>query len=60
MAREVSRRDFVSGVVGAGLGISIVPRHVLGRGYQAPSDTLNIACIGIGGMGCMCMIGRES
>ncbi len=51
MAREVSRRDFVSGVVGAGLGISIVPRHVLGRGYQAPSDTLNIACIGIGGMG---------
>ncbi len=29
----------------------IVPRHVLGRGFQAPSDTVNIATIGIGGMG---------
>lgn len=31
--------------------MSIVPRHVLGRGYAAPSDTLNIASVGIGGMG---------
>jgi predicted dehydrogenase len=30
----------------------IVPRRVLGGpGYTAPSDTLNIACIGVGGMG---------
>jgi predicted dehydrogenase len=29
----------------------IVPRHVLGRGYQAPSDTLGIALVGFGGMG---------
>ena len=30
----------------------IVPRHVLGGpGYQAPSDTLRIAGVGIGGMG---------
>ncbi|MEO8623473.1 MAG: Gfo/Idh/MocA family oxidoreductase [bacterium] len=30
----------------------IVPRHVLGGvGYQAPSDTLNVAMVGIGGMG---------
>ena len=30
----------------------IVPRHVLGgRGYQAPSDTLNVAIVGAGGMG---------
>jgi predicted dehydrogenase len=29
----------------------IVPRHVLGRGYRAPSDKLNVACIGVGGMG---------
>jgi predicted dehydrogenase len=29
----------------------IVPRHVLGRGYQAPSDTLNVATVGVGGMG---------
>lgn len=30
----------------------IVPRHVLGGpGYQAPSDTLRIAGVGVGGMG---------
>ena len=46
-----SRREFVkdaSIVLGA---FTIVPRHVLGRGYRAPSDTLNVACIGVGGMG---------
>ncbi len=48
---EVTRRDFVGGVSGAMAGISIVPRRVLGRGYRAPSDTLNVACIGVGGMG---------
>src|SRR5437763_370406 len=31
---------------------TIGPRHVLGGpGYQAPSDTLNVAHCGIGGMG---------
>ncbi len=30
---------------------TIVPRHVIGKGYRAPSDTLNIAGVGIGGMG---------
>ena len=30
---------------------SIVPRHVLaGSGQQAPSDKLNIGCVGVGGM----------
>src|SRR5690606_12977020 len=29
----------------------IVPRHVLGKGYIAPSDKLNIAGIGAGGKG---------
>ncbi len=29
----------------------IVPRHVLGRGFTAPSDKLNIAAIGVGGKG---------
>ncbi len=49
-----SRRQFVSDVTKATAGayaFTIVPRHVLGRGYRAPSDTLNIACIGVGGMG---------
>src|SRR5437588_668444 len=51
MARKrISRRKFV-GDVGAGVAFTIVPRHVLGRGYRAPSDKLNIACIGVGGMG---------
>ncbi|HZT36487.1 MAG TPA: Gfo/Idh/MocA family oxidoreductase [Bryobacteraceae bacterium] len=35
-----------------GAAAMIVPRHVLGgQGRQAPSDTLNIAGVGVGGMG---------
>jgi predicted dehydrogenase len=45
---DISRRKFVSTVAGAGAAITIVPRHVLGHGIQAPSDTLNIAVIGFG------------
>jgi predicted dehydrogenase len=48
---RVSRRDFVTTAAMAGAGVTIVPRHVLGRGFQAPSDTVNIATVGIGGMG---------
>src|SRR5690606_13225882 len=29
----------------------IVPRHVLGKGFVAPSDKLNIAGVGVGGKG---------
>jgi predicted dehydrogenase len=47
----VSRRKFVTTVAVTGAGLTIVPRHVLGRGFQAPSDTVNIATVGIGGMG---------
>jgi len=47
-----SRRDFIkkSGLaVGA---VTILPSHVVsGLGYTAPSDKLNIAGIGVGGMG---------
>ncbi len=51
MARKrISRRNFM-GDVGAAVAFTIVPRHVLGRGFRAPSDTLNIACIGVGGRG---------
>lgn len=49
----ISRRRFV-GDVATGLSFTIVPPHVLGsrgRGWLAPSDKLNIACIGVGGMG---------
>jgi predicted dehydrogenase len=47
----VSRRQFVTTAAAAGAGVVIVPRHVLGRGVQAPSDTVNLAIVGIGGMG---------
>ncbi len=52
MTHEVSRREFVTDAGKLALGAMIVPRHVLGGvGYQAPSDTLNVAVIGFGGMG---------
>jgi len=47
----VSRRKFVTTVAATGAAWTIVPRHVLGRGFQAPSDTVNVATVGIGGMG---------
>ena len=46
----MTRRSFVTTAAAAGAGVVIVPRHVLGRGLQAPSDTLNVAIVGIGGM----------
>ncbi|MDF1501625.1 Gfo/Idh/MocA family oxidoreductase [Roseisolibacter sp. H3M3-2] len=49
---NVSRRDFVATAATLAAGITIVPRHVLGGpGYRAPSDTLNVAIVGAGGMG---------
>jgi predicted dehydrogenase len=47
----VSRREFVTTVAGAGAAFMIVPRHVLGRGFQAPSDMVNVAAVGINGQG---------
>lgn len=49
-SRRIPRRRFVGDFV-AGAAFTIVPRHVLGRGYRAPSDKLSVACIGVGGMG---------
>ncbi len=48
---DVSRRRFVKTAAGAGAALTIVPRHVLGHGFQAPSDTVNLATVGFGGMG---------
>ncbi|MFM7193973.1 MAG: gfo/Idh/MocA family oxidoreductase, partial [Bacteroidota bacterium] len=47
----MNRRKFVKSAGIAAAGISIVPRFVLGKGYRAPSDTLYIAGIGVGGKG---------
>ncbi|MGB7729937.1 MAG: Gfo/Idh/MocA family oxidoreductase, partial [Candidatus Acidiferrum sp.] len=48
---EVSRRSFIRNAAVAGAAVSIVPRHVLGRGFTPPSDKFNVACVGVGGMG---------
>ena len=48
---SVSRRYFIRNTAIVGSSFFIVPRHVLGRGFIAPSDKLNIAAIGAGGKG---------
>lgn len=51
-SKGLSRRDFLGTAATAAFGAMVVPRRVLGGpGYQAPSDTLNIAAVGAGGMG---------
>ena len=49
--KQASRRQFVKQTAAAAAGFMIVPRHVLGRGFVAPSDKLVIAGIGAGGKG---------
>ena len=47
-----TRRQFVKAAGTTAAAFSIVPRHVLGgQGSIAPSEKLNHACIGVGGMG---------
>jgi predicted dehydrogenase len=48
---ERTRRGFLTDMAITGAGLTIVPRHVLGRGFMAPSDTLNVAAVGVGGQG---------
>jgi predicted dehydrogenase len=57
--KDLTRREFVAGAGNATLGALvaagaplIVPSRVLGRGRRAPSDTVNVAIVGFGGMGC--------
>ncbi|MFP4090979.1 MAG: Gfo/Idh/MocA family protein [Cyclobacteriaceae bacterium] len=48
----MKRRDFLKGSAMSAASFMIVPRSVLGgKGYTAPSDTVNVAAIGAGGMG---------
>jgi len=50
--RKMGRREFLTGSAATIAAFSVVPRHVLGgAGFKAPSEKLNIAGIGIGGMG---------
>jgi predicted dehydrogenase len=49
---KLTRRRFLKGTTASAAAIMVVPRHVLGGlGYTAPSDKLNLAGIGVGGMG---------
>src|ERR1051325_3839835 len=47
----MKRRNFIMQAGLAAAAVTIVPRHVLGKGYRAPSDTLYVAGIGAGGKG---------
>ena len=47
-----SRRTFLAASGSLAMGFTIVPRHVLGgAGFLAPSERVNLAGIGAGGMG---------
>jgi len=49
---QLNRRQFLQAATLTFSSLMIVPRHVLGgKGFIAPSDKLNIAGIGVGGMG---------
>lgn len=48
---SLHRRTFLKNGALAASAFFIVPRHVLGRGFVAPSDKLNVAAVGSGGKG---------
>ena len=49
---NASRRQFIQTTTAAMAAFTIVPRHVLGgTRFVAPSDKVNVAVIGAGGMG---------
>jgi hypothetical protein len=50
--KKLNRRDFIGSTSLAAAGLTIVPSNTIaGLGHKAPSDKLNIAGVGIGGMG---------
>ncbi|MDR1102688.1 MAG: twin-arginine translocation signal domain-containing protein, partial [Tannerella sp.] len=54
MTNQISRREFLQKSGVAALGLTVIPGFVAGKsisGQTAPSDKLNIAVVGIGGMG---------
>ncbi|MGB3149274.1 MAG: Gfo/Idh/MocA family oxidoreductase [Maribacter sp.] len=46
-----SRRKFLFNTSLAFASIAIIPRHVMGRGFLAPSDRINLGVIGLGKQG---------
>ena len=53
MDKKIDRRSFLRQGAVITAGLTVVPSVVMGKkfGYVAPSDKLNIAAVGIGGMG---------
>lgn len=49
MSAKSSRRKFLKNTSFATAGFFIIPRHVLGKGFVAPSDKLAVAGVGTGG-----------
>jgi len=57
-----SRRDFIATGAIAAAAFTIVPRHVLGKGFTPPSDLVNVAVVGIngqGGVNCQAMMSQN-
>ena len=52
MENKLNRRSFIATSATAAAAVTILPSNVIaGMGHKAPSDKLNIAGIGVGGMG---------
>ncbi len=53
MKNKVSRRTFIGTTATAAAAFTVIPNHAMGSalGHKAPSDKLNVAAVGIGGMG---------
>jgi predicted dehydrogenase len=50
--KGLSRRTFLGTTAAAAAGLTIIPRHVMGGpGFTPPSDTVNVAGIGVGSQG---------
>ena len=51
--KNISRRNFLKVNSVMAMGLTILPSSILGKsfGHIAPSDKLNIAGVGVGGMG---------
>ncbi len=51
-SKNITRRSFIGTTGAVAAGLTILPSSVIsGLGHRAPSDKLNIAVVGIGGMG---------
>jgi hypothetical protein len=48
MHKDVDRRAFLGSAAATAAAFTIVPRHVLGQGYVAPSDKITLAHVGFG------------